>query len=69
VTFRRRQIGLRRCSTNSAQRDHDLQADVSRQIFSLIESALTTSGRMKRNRHRQISITEDVRAAGSHQIA
>jgi hypothetical protein len=64
-----RQIRLGWCSPNSSQGDDDRQAHMSRQIFSLIESALTTSGRMKRNRHRQISITEHVRAARSHQSA
>jgi hypothetical protein len=64
-----RQIRLGWCSPNSSQGDDDRQSHVSRQIFSLIESALTTSGRMKRNRHGQISMGENVRPTRLHQRA
>ena len=64
-----RKIRLGWCSPNPSQGDNDRQAHMSRQIFSLIESAFTTSRRMKRNRHSQISMGEDVRPTRLHQRA
>lgn len=69
MTLARRQVRLRRRSTNAPQGGDERQADGARKIFCLIESALAPSGRMKRNGDGKIGLGQHIGTAYLHQRA
>jgi len=69
MTLARRQIRLRRRSTNAPECRDEREADGPREILGLIESALAPSRRMKRNGNRKISLAQHIGAACLHQRA
>ena len=69
MTFASRQIGLRRRSTYASQCRDEREADVPREIFGLVESALAPPRRMERNGNGKISLKQHIGATHFHQRA
>jgi hypothetical protein len=67
VTFARWQIRLRGRSTNATKCRDERDADIPREIFGLIESALAPSRRMKRNGNDKVSFGQHIGASCPHQ--
>jgi hypothetical protein len=63
------QLRLRRRGAYAAQRGHNRDSHLSREVRGLIEPAVTPPGRMKRHRNRAGGAGEHVGAADAHQAA
>src|SRR5262249_14924314 len=67
VAFTLRQVCLRQRSTCTPERGDDRQADVMCEVFRLIESAFTSSRRVKRHRYRHVRIRQNAGTPCLHQ--